>query len=74
MEFIQNVMFAGIRFHLYINTTPCGDARIFSPHEVAEGNDSHPDRKNRGLIRVKIEAGNARIETQQLLKLTPVLK
>ena len=22
-----------IRFHLYINTAPCGDARIFSPHE-----------------------------------------
>ncbi|XP_075252495.1 double-stranded RNA-specific editase Adar-like isoform X2 [Convolutriloba macropyga] len=51
----------GIRFHLYINTTPCGDARIFSPHEVAEGNDSHPDRKNRGLIRVKIEAGEGTI-------------
>lgn len=22
-----------ISFHLYINTSPCGDARIFSPHE-----------------------------------------
>ena len=22
-----------VRFHLYINTAPCGDARIFSPHE-----------------------------------------
>jgi len=26
-----------IKFHLYINTAPCGDARIFSPHE---SNDS----------------------------------
>ena len=24
-----------VRFHLYINTAPCGDARIFSPHEAS---------------------------------------
>jgi len=22
-----------VNFHLYINTAPCGDARLFSPHE-----------------------------------------
>ncbi len=26
-----------VRFHLYINTAPCGDARIFSPHEPGTG-------------------------------------
>ena len=40
-----------VKFHLYINTAPCGDARIFSPHEE-RGNyrsaysqsDDHPQR------------------------------
>ncbi len=56
-----------IRFHLFINTAPCGDARIFSPHEVeAENNpaasvDPHPNRKARGQLRTKIESGEGTI-------------
>lgn len=33
-----------IKFHLYINTAPCGDARIFSPHEDDICIDKHPNR------------------------------
>jgi len=35
---------SGVHFHLYINTAPCGDARIFSPHENDTGVDKHPNR------------------------------
>lgn len=64
----------GIRFHLYINTAPCGDARIFSPHEVETSasksdkdggvssvTDPHPNRKARGQLRTKIESGEGTI-------------
>lgn len=56
-----------IRFHLYINTAPCGDARIFSPHEIEVENnpgasvDPHPNRKARGQLRTKIESGEGTI-------------
>ena len=59
----------GIQFHLYISTSPCGDARIFSPHEKElEGGedvgDSHPNRKARGQLRTKIESGEGTIPVQ----------
>lgn len=53
-----------IKFHLYINTAPCGDARIFSPHEAVTQDDSidkHPNRKARGQLRTKIESGEGTI-------------
>lgn len=52
----------GIHFSMYISTAPCGDARIFSPHEVSEGEvDRHPNRKARGKLRTKIESGEGTI-------------
>lgn len=42
-----------IGFHLYINTAPCGEARIFSFSDT----EHHPNRLNRGLLRSKIENG-----------------
>ncbi|XP_018010706.1 double-stranded RNA-specific editase Adar isoform X2 [Hyalella azteca] len=50
------------KFHLYISTAPCGDARIFSPHEEkAEVADPHPNRPSRGLLRTKIQSGDGPI-------------
>ncbi|XP_067012157.2 double-stranded RNA-specific editase Adar [Anabrus simplex] len=53
-----------VKFHLYISTAPCGDARIFSPHEAESQDDSidkHPNRKARGQLRTKIESGEGTI-------------
>uniref|UniRef100_A0A0A9ZHZ6 Double-stranded RNA-specific editase 1 n=1 Tax=Lygus hesperus TaxID=30085 RepID=A0A0A9ZHZ6_LYGHE len=54
-----------VRFHLYISTSPCGDARIFSPHDVEGGSDEavdrHPNRQSRGQLRTKIESGEGTI-------------
>ena len=65
----------GYQFHLYISTSPCGDARIFAPHEMNSGEgengsgstngtnsaDRHPNRKARGQLRTKIESGEGTI-------------
>ncbi|XP_031414290.1 double-stranded RNA-specific editase 1 isoform X2 [Clupea harengus] len=52
-----------VQFHLYISTSPCGDARIFSPHEanMEDQGDRHPNRKARGQLRTKIESGEGTI-------------
>ena len=57
---------ADFSLHLYINTAPCGDARIFSPKQEGSQaqiveNDNHPNRLNRGVLRTKIENGEGTI-------------
>lgn len=51
----------GISFHMYISTAPCGDARVFSPCDNEGAEDAHPNRKGRGLARVKVEAGEGTV-------------
>ncbi|NXP73894.1 RED2 editase, partial [Ramphastos sulfuratus] len=52
-----------ILFHLYVSTSPCGDARLHSPYEVTAGLNSskHIVRKYRGHLRTKIESGEGTI-------------
>jgi len=61
------------KFHLFISSAPCGDARVFSPHEVeatiidegiSVGSDNHPKRQSRGVLRTKIESGEGTIPVQ----------
>jgi double stranded RNA-specific editase B len=50
-----------IFFHLYISSSPCGDARIFTLNNKTSGvgtdRDPHPHRLGRGVLRTKIESG-----------------
>ncbi|CAD5114847.1 DgyrCDS3883 [Dimorphilus gyrociliatus] len=50
-----------VEFHLYISTSPCGDARIFAPYESEGEEDRHPNRQSRKLLRSKIENGEGTI-------------
>ncbi|CAB3258891.1 unnamed protein product [Arctia plantaginis] len=48
--------------HLYISTAPCGDSRIFSPHEENDADpERHPNRLTPGQLRTKIESGEGTI-------------
>ena len=50
---------ANVRFHLYISSAPCGDARIFNLNGslTDPSRDLYPIRPGRGMLRTKIEAG-----------------
>ncbi|PAA56996.1 hypothetical protein BOX15_Mlig007977g1, partial [Macrostomum lignano] len=62
-----------VSLHLYISTSPCGDARVFAPTDPgaaadasgdateAANEDEHPTRASRGLLRTKIECGEGTI-------------
>lgn len=51
----------GIRFHLYINTTTCGDARVFNPNSDDDFEDMNISRSSRGILRSKIENGEGTV-------------
>ena len=52
---------AGISFHMYISTPPCGDARAFMPIKWKEQRNSHNGRANRGKLRCKIGEGEGSV-------------
>ena len=35
----------GVKFHLYISTAPCGDCRIFSPHDAKSSKEGGEDEQ-----------------------------
>ncbi|BFZ22670.1 hypothetical protein BsWGS_25709 [Bradybaena similaris] len=39
---------AGIRFHLYVSTAPCGDTRVFSPHDKESNGQKDADASDSG--------------------------
>lgn len=48
----------GISIHLYVSSSPCGDATVFGHF------DNHPNRISRGVARVKIESGEGAVRIQ----------
>ncbi|XP_033915140.3 double-stranded RNA-specific editase B2-like [Acipenser ruthenus] len=52
-----------ILFHMYISTSPCGDARLNSPYEITSHlhSNKHIVKKFHGHLRTKIESGEGTI-------------
>ncbi|XP_058912447.1 double-stranded RNA-specific editase B2 isoform X2 [Kogia breviceps] len=52
-----------VLFHLYVSTSPCGDARLHSPYELTTdlSSSKHLARKFRGRLRTKIESGEGTV-------------
>ncbi|XP_027970509.1 double-stranded RNA-specific editase B2 [Eumetopias jubatus] len=52
-----------VLFHLYVSTSPCGDARLHSPYEITTDLNSRKPivRKLRGHLRTKIESGEGTV-------------
>ncbi|XP_055970682.1 double-stranded RNA-specific editase B2 [Sorex fumeus] len=52
-----------VLFHLYVSSSPCGDARLHSPYEITAelSGSKHLVRKLRGHLRTKIESGEGTV-------------
>nr|XP_019966720.1 PREDICTED: double-stranded RNA-specific editase B2-like [Paralichthys olivaceus] len=44
----------GVFFHMYVSSSPCGDARLNCPYETTA---AHPSRRFRSHLRVKVNGG-----------------
>lgn len=63
----------GINFHLFVSSAPCGDSRVFS-HNKMSGQDTHPLRKSRGLLRAKVHAAMGTLPVKNKLQTWDSLK
>uniref|UniRef100_A0A3B5MQN4 Adenosine deaminase RNA specific B2 (inactive) n=1 Tax=Xiphophorus couchianus TaxID=32473 RepID=A0A3B5MQN4_9TELE len=64
----------GIRFHMYVSLSPCGDARLNCPYETAPQQGS-PNRRFRCHLRMKVNGGEGTlplVSTRTNQKLTGV--
>ena len=50
---------------MYINTSTCGDARIFNPNDKNDMADTNQGRVNRGILRTKIENGEGTVPIRE---------
>lgn len=61
----------GVHFHLYVSTTPCGDAREFCNKDkvtrIARG-DNHPNRIKRAKARCKLDCGDGSVHAANYLR------
>lgn len=59
----------GIKFYLYISSSPCGDGRVFN-FSPAKKPESKKLASKRGILRVKLESGMGGIPVTEYSELT----
>ncbi len=57
-----------ISFYVYVSSAPCGDCRIFAVSDRDNFVDKHPNRINRGVLRIKLDGGNSTVPIKNSAK------
>ncbi|CAL1539601.1 unnamed protein product [Lymnaea stagnalis] len=64
----------GIKFHLYISTAPCGDTRIFSPHEKSNSGKKVKEPSESATVAMDTAGDNSAAELEGCSEKPPVKK